>query len=1311
MPEKLPADAVGAMTALQDSMSSRTDLILEAPEEASDSPVALWSAFGKKAGHLSTLTEQPVQPPSTLSSADPRVDRPAHDRTTSHASAAAALAAASIAHEPVVAAAGGGGWSIPASYGTVATRGSSSAGGSPAGGDAGNTGSWTQDFPGFPTGSGLQGGQQPPPPPRARHVRSISTPTALTLGDPFDVTWPGMGASPQPTAEASPADPSLQSVAAALQRPGGLLLHHLSADSGLLLELAGAARLHSRLPSSTATFHSRGSSANTHSRAASVAGLPLPVVATPPRRTARVAAAEVQSHPISGTLAAPWSSGSSSGGLGSDSTAAASAGIEPGVLHSRGDSQQTVESLDGPGMDALRASSGGLDAQLAALGLGDETASGDCEPSALERLYLSSGGFGTATAAAIKGSLGVASSVGGSPPFVSPQRSPIQALSAAADGVAPLDGVGMPVHGSVTFSDALPPTRLKRALPPGHARSVSVPNIDLGAAVLGEGEDAGAAAELASQDWPDLTTEPSRHMWVGNLTTKLHRSALKALFEAHAGVEDVVTFPGRMYAFVNFRSVEDAIRAHEALEGQEAHELTCGRKLVLKFRPSKKAIGRVRGDSAHAALAADYTQTEPLVQSDWGASTSPSDNAVASDVGDGSSAAAAAAAAGKAVGEWEGSSTPSPRVWLGNLTAGVTSKTLRTVFAPYGAVADAAVFPGRIGPLGYAFVNFEEVEAAIAAFDALNNTVAPLLTGSKQLKMRFKPVKDYEEGKAAAAVAAASAAAGTGADAGEFENEEGLNTAGDPSQLDNAPTSAAQGARSRHLWLGNLVAKPGKPAIEEAFAKFGKLAGARVFPGKTYAFVNFDDVEAADAALQSMDGAVVQSLTGGKPLVVRYQLDPDARDKKRSTSGGTCAVAPGEDPSGLFAAAAVAAAAAALNGGLSISGSTGMGGSASAPASAAHSRNASALGGGVMDESVFPTLNLSNRLNPNNTHYDHNLATRYKRMSKAEKEQLWAQDRVLQEQLRQLHKAAQSTPGGLSAALGNVPGAVLGGVGLGGAMGGSGLDLGSLLGSPLAMQLLGLGGGLGGGLSNNIIAQLAASLSGPGLGGLAPLLAPQQQQQPSLLGLLQQPAGGFGLMGGTSTDQMLLAAAAALQQQQAATAALLGNASHSRSVSLDQLQLGQGQDPVALATLLVQQQQQQQMPFSMPQHPPQSQHMKWDADASSGHGGAYPSVPPGLGHSPNASNAGNNAGRGSISIEALANAPAAAVQQLAVSGGFPGGSIDAQGLFAGFGGNSILGSQFAGASAWPASSLGDFSNLLQQQPQQLQTSDSNAGYQ
>lgn len=69
----------------------------------------------------------------------------------------------------------------------------------------------------------------------------------------------------------------------------------------------------------------------------------------------------------------------------------------------------------------------------------------------------------------------------------------------------------------------------------------------------------------------------SKHLWLGNLNTRLPRAVLKAVFEVHGPVDDVVTFPGRMYAFVNFQHADDAARAQEALDGKEVRPSLCFR--------------------------------------------------------------------------------------------------------------------------------------------------------------------------------------------------------------------------------------------------------------------------------------------------------------------------------------------------------------------------------------------------------------------------------------------------------------------------------------------------------------------------------------------------------------------------------------------------------------------------------------------------------------------------------------------------------------------------------------------------------------
>lgn len=84
--------------------------------------------------------------------------------------------------------------------------------------------------------------------------------------------------------------------------------------------------------------------------------------------------------------------------------------------------------------------------------------------------------------------------------------------------------------------------------------------------------DADADPDAGSGDGPaydpaELTKgAPSRHLWLGNLHQRLPRSLLRSVFEKFGPVEDVVTFPGRMYAFVNFREAADAAKAARAVQ-------------------------------------------------------------------------------------------------------------------------------------------------------------------------------------------------------------------------------------------------------------------------------------------------------------------------------------------------------------------------------------------------------------------------------------------------------------------------------------------------------------------------------------------------------------------------------------------------------------------------------------------------------------------------------------------------------------------------------------------------------------------------
>ena len=62
---------------------------------------------------------------------------------------------------------------------------------------------------------------------------------------------------------------------------------------------------------------------------------------------------------------------------------------------------------------------------------------------------------------------------------------------------------------------------------------------------------------------------------MGNLLQRTNRNLLKVIFEPYGQLEDVVTFPGRQYAFVSFQRAEDAVHAVSALQDKPVRPWLC----------------------------------------------------------------------------------------------------------------------------------------------------------------------------------------------------------------------------------------------------------------------------------------------------------------------------------------------------------------------------------------------------------------------------------------------------------------------------------------------------------------------------------------------------------------------------------------------------------------------------------------------------------------------------------------------------------------------------------------------------------------
>jgi len=242
---------------------------------------------------------------------------------------------------------------------------------------------------------------------------------------------------------------------------------------------------------------------------------------------------------------------------------------------------------------------------------------------------------------------------------------------------------------------------------------------------------------------------PSKHLWLGNLNTRLPRSVLKSVFEEYGPIEDVVTFPGRMYAFVNFIQPEDAQRAAKELDNMTLPVLTGNRKLVIKFRPNRKALGRV-----------------------------------------------------------------------GDLMPGVAN----IEEGNGGAIAPSISVPVFRSP----------------------DMNSPQQSGPESAS-GHQPYVD--------------------------EHPHDRHMFGDREENGEADSGAMMGTPCRHLWLGNVCVRPSKTVLFSLFSRFGPVESVRVFPGKTFAFVNFYGGEHACRAKEALDGKILTAVTGTKPLVVRYQRE------------------------------------------------------------------------------------------------------------------------------------------------------------------------------------------------------------------------------------------------------------------------------------------------------------------------------------------------------------------------------------------------------------------------------------------------------
>ncbi|CDS07619.1 hypothetical protein LRAMOSA01568 [Lichtheimia ramosa] len=177
------------------------------------------------------------------------------------------------------------------------------------------------------------------------------------------------------------------------------------------------------------------------------------------------------------------------------------------------------------------------------------------------------------------------------------------------------------------------------------------------------------------------TQAPTRSLWLGNIDPSLTTQDLNCIFSPFGAIESVRILPDRECAFVNFTSLEDALRAKDEL----VHKMNSR----LGNTPVKVGFGK----------------PEPPTCGDIGANAQQE---------------------------------PTRALWIGNIPATTTYSTLLSIFSPFGAIESVRVLTHK----NCGFVNFESLEDAVRAKKALQNTeIMGPNTGAVRIGFAKVPVK------------------------------------------------------------------------------------------------------------------------------------------------------------------------------------------------------------------------------------------------------------------------------------------------------------------------------------------------------------------------------------------------------------------------------------------------------------------------------------------------------------------------------------------------------------------------------------------
>ncbi|CEP19286.1 hypothetical protein [Parasitella parasitica] len=190
---------------------------------------------------------------------------------------------------------------------------------------------------------------------------------------------------------------------------------------------------------------------------------------------------------------------------------------------------------------------------------------------------------------------------------------------------------------------------------------------------------------------------PTRSLWLGQLeSTSQTTNELQTLFSKFGIIESIRILPDRECAFINFTTVEEALRARDALVNKMGSRLYSHSMSTVKVgfgKPDAVPLGSVTSSptttSTTTATAATATTT----------ATSASSNSLA-------------------MGASESAQGPTRALWVGNIPINTTQAALGSVFSSFGKIESVRVLTHK----NCGFINFFHQEDAVKAKKSLQNS-------------------------------------------------------------------------------------------------------------------------------------------------------------------------------------------------------------------------------------------------------------------------------------------------------------------------------------------------------------------------------------------------------------------------------------------------------------------------------------------------------------------------------------------------------------------------------------------------------------